>query len=92
MQENELATVIEPIIGPTVILVNGRKREWAEKEISFRQVVELAYGKFDENPEVGYTVTYSSGPRPRPQGILVDGESVEVYEGMNFNVGRTNRS
>jgi hypothetical protein len=74
------------------IIVNARKKTWNEKKISFRQVVVLAFGAYDDNPDVSYTVTYSKGPEPNPEGRLVDGRSVIVKDGMVFNVKRTNKS
>jgi hypothetical protein len=74
------------------LIVNGRKKPWHEKKISFREVVELAYGTYDPSPNVSYTVTFSKGPDQNPEGRLVDGKSVRVKDGMIFNVKRTNKS
>lgn len=74
------------------IIVNGREKVWREKKISFRQVVELAFGTYEDNPDVSYTVTYSKGPEPKPEGRLVDGQNVNVKDRMIFNVKRTNKS
>jgi hypothetical protein len=75
-----------------IIIVNGRERPFSEKEITFRQVVALAY----ENPvfstEIIYTVTYSKGEDKKPKGSMVDGETVKVKSGMVFNVTRTDKS
>lgn len=75
------------------LFVNGRQREWPEhKKISFREVVVLAYGTFENAPTIEYTVTYSNGPRQNRQGIMVHGDEVKVQEGMNFNATRTDKS
>lgn len=75
------------------LIVNGRRKEWPEhKKISFREVVVLAYGAFEDAPNIEYTVTYSNGPRQNPHGIMVDGDNVKVQEGMNFNATRTDKS
>ena len=74
------------------IIVNAREKTWREKKISFREVVVLAFGAYDDNPDVSYTVTYSNGPEPNPEGRLVDGKSVKVQDRMIFNVKRTNKS
>jgi len=90
MQEKEIDTVVK--LEDFTIIVNARKKKWTEKKISFRQAVELAYGSFEDNPDISYTVTYSDGPEPKPEGRLVDGQSVKVKNGMIFNVKRTDKS
>lgn len=74
------------------LIVNARRRRWDEKHITFREVVVLAYGQFEDNPLIEYTVAYSNGPRPNPRGSMVDGDRVKVQERMNFNVTRTDKS
>jgi hypothetical protein len=76
----------------TVLIVNARPKSWDEKHITFRQVVVLAYGQFEDNPVIEYTVAYSNGPRPNERGSMVDGDKVKVQDGMNFNVTRTDKS
>jgi hypothetical protein len=74
------------------IIVNGRPREFEGKEISYEQVIRLAY----ENPPYGentlFTVTYKRGPDHKPEGSLVAGKSVKVKKGMVFNVVATDKS
>ena len=75
------------------IFVNGQKKEWNQAEISFDQVVNLAY---NNNPPTGsnvmFTVAYSRGVEGKPQGTLLQGQSVEVKDGMFFDVTATNKS
>jgi hypothetical protein len=74
------------------IIVNTRPKTFTGKEISFRQVVELAYENPVFNDQVEYTVSYSKGEDKKPKGTLTDGVSVHVKEGMVFDVERANRS
>ena len=76
----------------TEIVVNGQKKEVAGKEISYGQVVNLAFESPWGNPNVIYTVTYSRGHDDKPQGSLVDGQSVKIKKDMVFNVTRTDKS
>ena len=76
----------------TEIVVNGQKKEFAGNEISYREVVELAFENPWGNPNIIYTVTYTRGHDDKPQGTLVDGQSVKVKKGMVFNVTRTDKS
>ena len=75
-----------------IILVNSRDKQWNEKNISFDQVVILAFGSLSDNPNVSYTVTYKKGDNHKPEGIMVKGDIVKVKDGMRFNVTQTNRS
>lgn len=72
------------------IIVNGRPREVHEDELSYNQVVKLAFpdGPFDGS--VLFTVSYAN-PHGH-DGTLAEGQSVKVKDRMSFNVGKTNRS
>ena len=74
------------------VIVNGRPRQIASKELSFREVVALAY----ENPQftdtIVYTVTFKRGHGHKPEGTLVDGEKLKPKEGMQIHVVRTDKS
>jgi len=75
------------------IIVNGRKKTLPKKEeLTFEEVIALAF----ENPPTGdgiqYTVQYTRGHGNKPAGTLVEGQSVKIKEGMEFDVTSTNRS
>lgn len=75
------------------IFVNTRAEEWGKMEISFREVVALAYPNpiFDDNHN--YTVVYSKGVDKKPKGTMVDGgEDVKIKDGMIFDVEHADRS
>jgi hypothetical protein len=74
------------------IIVNSRPRTWSEKEISYKEVVILAFGSYSESENIIYTVTYSKGEDSKREGSLLKGQSVKVKEGMIFNVTQTNQS
>lgn len=71
------------------IIVNTRSHPWAEKEISFEQVVELAIPGEQYDP-AGTTVEYSRGHGPDKS--LRPGETVHVKDGMVFDVEPSLRS
>ena len=75
------------------IIVDGTQHPWSEKEISYEQVVKLAY---DNNPPTGenvlITVGYHRGHGDKPEGDLEPGQSVKVKDGMVFDVTATDRS
>lgn len=74
------------------LIVNGRPKPWAEKTITFEQVVVLAFGSYDPNPNKVYTVTYDKGPHENPHGTMVKGDKVCVKDKMIFNVTCTDKS
>ena len=74
------------------IIVNTRPKTFNEKEIAFKQVVQLAYENPVFNEIIEYSVSYSKGEDKKPKGTLTEGESVHVKEGMVFDVERANRS
>jgi hypothetical protein len=77
----------------TIIIVNAQQKTVTTREVTFEQVVDLAY---DGNPPQGdnwvFTVTYRRGAHGSPQGSLVAGGSVKVKHNMVFNVTATDKS
>jgi hypothetical protein len=77
----------------TTIIVNAQEKIVTTKDVTFEQVVDLAY---DGHPPEGenwvFTVTYRRGTDESPQGSLVKGTSVKVKKGMVFNVTATDKS
>jgi len=75
------------------IIVNGRPKEVAAHELSFEQVVDLAY---DGHPPTGpnwvFTVTYRNAEGKKHSGSLTAGESIKIKDGTIFNVTATDRS
>lgn len=74
------------------LIVNGRPKSWTEKTITFEQLVVLAFGSYDPNPNKVYTVTYDNGPHENPHGTMVKGDKVCVKDKMIFNVTCTDKS
>lgn len=77
----------------TTIIIDGTPHEWDQNEISYEQVVDLAY---DGNPPSGenvlITVGYHRGHGDKPDGDLDPGDSVKVKDGMVFDVTAADRS
>ena len=73
------------------IIVNGRERIVKKEEISFVEVVALAFDA-PQGDNTMYTITYRKGHGNKPEGSMVEGDTVKVKEGMIFNVTATNKS
>lgn len=73
-----------------VIIVNSREHTWEKPDISYDELVVLAFGNAAGN--TAYTITYSNGPKQNPEGFVVKGQVVVVCNKMNFNVTGTCQS
>lgn len=74
------------------IVVNTRAHEWAEKSISFEELLEIAYPGQPVGEGDDVTVRFSRGPDGKRDGSLTAGRSVKVKNRMVFDVYRTARS
>ena len=74
------------------IIVNGREKTVPKREISFEDLIKLAY----ENPPTGeficFTVAYRKEPARHKTGTLTEGETVKIKKGMIFDVTFTDKS
>ncbi len=74
------------------IVVNARQVEVEKGELTFDEVVGLAY----DNPATGenilFTVSYFKGHGEKPEGSMVQGDTVKAKEGMVINVSQTDKS
>jgi len=73
------------------IVVEGVAHEWPKDEITFAQVVTLEDPDYPQHPERVYSVTYERGHGDK-NGVLSEGGSVKVKEGMVFFVKDTGES
>lgn len=90
LKEGEHFTTDKPRV--YTIIVNGQKKTWPNKHISFGEVVKLAFPTPPTGQNILYSVTYEEGPPPNPQGSMVEGDRVKIKDGMVFNVTATDRS
>ena len=71
------------------IVVNARKRTVTSPELTFEEVLALA---FDPVPHGSFfTVTYAGGVHHQ-EGSLKRGHSIQIKDGMEFNVTETGQS
>lgn len=74
------------------LIVNGKPKLFCQKTITYEQVIELAFGSYDPNPDKIYTITYDRGPHENEEGSMVKGTLVYVKNKMIFNADFTGRS
>jgi hypothetical protein len=73
------------------IIVNGREVVVSKTEMSLAEVVALAFDTVP-NPNTMFTVTYRRGHGNKPEGTLVEGETLKIKDGMIINVTATDKS
>lgn len=69
------------------IIVNGRPKKVPDKDISFEEVIALAFNPIP--PNSFFTVTWSHG---NDGGSLLAGGTVPIRNGMKFDVTETGQS
>ena len=74
------------------IIINGREKTVTQKELSFAEIVALAFDPPPTGPNIVFTVTFRRGHGDKPEGTLTDGEVVKIKDGMIFNVTATDKS
>jgi hypothetical protein len=71
------------------IIVNARRKTVASDELTFEQIVALAFDPVPANSF--FTVTYSGGVHHQ-DGSLQPGQKVDIKDGMQFHVTETGQS
>ena len=74
------------------IIVNGREYTVEGDEVTFDEVIEIAYPDGGRGPLITYTVLFYEGGGRETEGGLNEGEKVKVKDGTVFNATRTDRS
>jgi hypothetical protein len=74
------------------IIVNGRQKIVTEKELSFAEIVTLAFENPPSGPNIMFTITFRNGPHKNPEGTLLEGGTIKIKNGMIFNVTPTDKS
>ena len=74
------------------IKVNSRDREVDHRVLTYWELVKLGYPEAMPSDQIIYSIDYTAGPRQNPEGSLVEGQSVNVKEGMKFYVTPADKS
>lgn len=74
------------------IIVNGRTHTVENDEVTFDELVDLAYPEGGRGELISYTVLFYEGGGREKEGGVNEGEKVKVKDGTVFNVTRTDRS
>jgi len=75
------------------IVVNGKQKTVEEKELTFEEVVKLAYPDANLTDDTKlYTVTFKRANGHKPEGELLKGETLKIKKETVINVVGTIRS
>lgn len=74
------------------IIINGRPRIVDKTYLSFAEIVELAFPGSPACTNTIYTVVYKKASADKPQGSLVEGQTVKLKNGMIINVTKTDKA
>lgn len=75
-----------------IIIVNGTPKKWNKEMISFKEVIILAFGTYNDNPNATYTVAYEDGPKENKEGSMTKNSEVLVKNKMIFHATATDKS
>ena len=76
---------------PVTIYINTRPFSFDANEITFEQVVALAFPDAPQGENVSFSVLYHRG-HGNHEGTLTASQAVKVKDGMRFDVTPTDRS
>lgn len=74
------------------IIVNGQEKVVMTETVTFAEIVALAFPTPPVGANILFTISYEDGPPANPQGALQEGGTVQVKNGMIFNVTATDKS
>jgi hypothetical protein len=74
------------------ITVNARAKTVTSKELTFDQVLALAFEPVPTGDNWEFTVAFRRGQGNKPEGTLSRGETLKVKDGMIIDVTATDKS
>ena len=74
------------------IVVNGRQRNVESEELTFDELVDLAFDDPARGPQIVFTITFREAGGRVMDGELDEGQRLKVRDGTIINVTRTDQS
>jgi hypothetical protein len=75
-----------------MIIVNGREKNVEKDDLSYDEVVALAFDSPPTGDNILITIVYRRGHGEKPEGSLLPDGKVKVKDGMIFDVTATDKS
>ena len=89
---NDKPDTVDPESKAITIVVNGRPKEVTTEEVSFDELVDLAFANPKRGPQILFTITFRNAGGRIEEGELDEGQRIKVREGTVVNVTRTDQS
>lgn len=90
--EKEMGNTVSVHEKEITIIVNGREKRLEAEELTYDQIVNLAFDDPPTGEFICFTITYRNGGGRKPEGSLLEDESVKIKDGTIFNVTVTDKS
>ena len=74
------------------IFVNGREKVVKTDELTYEDVVKLAFDPIPSGPNISITVSFRNGSGRPPEGTLRPGQSAKIQDGTVFDATATKQS
>ena len=74
------------------IIVNGTQKSVEKDDLTYDEVVHLAFASPPYGENTLFSVSYVRGHGNKPEGILAPGGTLKVKEGMIIDVTATDKS
>ena len=75
-----------------LIIVNGREKHVPGDEVTYDEVVDIAFPDGGRGDLIEYTVAYTNGGGRRTEGTVLEGDQAKIQDRTEFLVERTDRS
>ncbi len=89
---NDKPNVVDGNGKSVTIIVNGRPKEVTTEEVTFDELVDLAFDDSRRGPQIVFTITFRKAAGRIEEGELDEGHRIKVKEGTIVNVTRTDQS
>ena len=68
------------------VKINGREKNVEHDELSYREIVDIAYPDGTQFEQPGFRVVFSGGIARQEEGDLEEGKNLKLKDGMVINV------
>lgn len=94
MKKNDNDKVDRPDDKTVSIIINGRQTtvQGERDELSFDELVDLAFEDPARGPQILFTITFREGGGRIKEGELDEGQRLKLRDGTIINVTRTDQS
>ena len=89
---NDKPDTADPEKKSITIVVNGRSKEVTTEEVSFNELVDLAFDDPARGSQIVFTITFRKAGGRIEEGELDEGGRIKVLDGTVVNVTRTDQS